>query len=62
MVDLTGMQPTNLTTMPTGNAIKSIASGNFQKTNQQEFAQEIAQNKTDIGQLKLQEAGDQPVH
>ncbi len=48
MADLTGIQPNNLTTMPTGNAKKSIASGNFQKTNRQEFAQEIAQNKADI--------------
>jgi len=29
MADLTGIQPNNLTTMPTGNAIKSIASGVF---------------------------------
>lgn len=59
MADLNGIQPNNLATMPTSNATKSIASGNFQKANQQEFVQEIAQNKVDIGQLKLHEASDQ---
>ncbi len=59
MAILNGIQPNNLTTMPTGNAMKSFDSGAFQKTNQQTFAQEVAQNKPDIGQLKLREASDQ---